>query len=59
MNQSTHSDEAQMHVMPWHFRAEDAEHGRDCILIATMLGNEMQAISLHAGHLPDLPAVTP
>jgi hypothetical protein len=42
------------HVMPWHFKAEDAENGRDCVLIATMLGDEMQTISLHAGHLPDI-----
>ncbi len=42
------------HIMPWHFKAEDAENGRDCVLIATMIGDEMQTISLHTGHLPDL-----
>ena len=47
------------HVMPWHFKAEDAERGRDCVLIATMLGDEMQTISLHVGHLPDMSPEVP
>jgi len=60
MDQPTHADRTETyvertetHVMPWHFKAEDAENGRDCVLIATMLGDEMLTISLHAGHLPD------
>ena len=60
MDQPTHADRTETYVertetyvMPWHFKAEDADHGRDCVLIATMIGDEMQAISLHAGHLPD------
>ena len=57
MDQPMHAEEANaMYVMPWHFRAEDAEYGRDCILIATMLGHEVQALPLHAGFLPDLAA---
>lgn len=54
MDQPTHAEQAEAYVMPWHFKAEDAEYGRDCVLIATMIGNEMQTISLHAGHLPDM-----
>jgi hypothetical protein len=54
MDHPTHAERAEAYVMPWHFKAEDAEYGRDCVLIATMLGDEMQTISLHAGHLPDL-----
>ena len=53
MDQSTNVEGAGTYVMPWHFKAEDAEYGRDCVLIATMRGNEMQTISLHTGHLPD------
>lgn len=58
MDQPTHAEQVEAYVMPWHFKAAD-RHGRDCVLIATMLGDEMQAISLHAGHLPDVsPATT-
>ena len=53
MDQPTHVQQAETYVISWHFKAEDREHGRDCVLIATMLGDEMQAISLHTGHLPD------
>jgi hypothetical protein len=53
MDQSTHAERAEAYVIPWHFKAEDPTYGRDCVLIATMVGDEMQTISLHAGHLPD------
>ena len=53
MDQPTHTERDQLYVMPWLFKAEDPEYGRDCTLIATMIGNEMQAVSLHAGHSPD------
>jgi hypothetical protein len=59
MDHSSQIEQDELYVMPWHFRPEDAENGRDCILIATMHGDEMQAISLHAVQLPDVsPAVT-
>lgn len=54
MDQPTHAERAETYVIPWHFKAEDPESGRDCVLIATMIGDEMQTISLHAGHLPDM-----
>jgi hypothetical protein len=54
MDQPTHAELNQAYVMPWHFKAEDAVYGRDCVLIATMIGDEMQAISLHVGDLPDI-----
>ncbi len=58
MDNPAPAERAETYVIPWHFKPEDAEHGRDCVLIATIIGDEMQAISLHAGHLPDLsPAV--
>ena len=48
-----------LYVMPWHFKPENEEYGMDCILLATMQGDEMQTISLHAVHLPDVsPSVT-
>ncbi|RXH57466.1 hypothetical protein [Granulicella sibirica] len=53
MDQPTHAEQAQAYVIPWHFKAENAQHGRDCVLIATIVGDEMQTVSLHAGHLPD------
>ena len=59
MDQPVHAERTEAYVIPWHFKAEDAENGRDCVLIATVIGDEMQTISLHAGHLPDMsPAVT-
>jgi hypothetical protein len=59
MDQPMHAEQTETYVMPWHFKAEDEVHGRDCVLIATMIGDEMQAISLHAGHLPDAsPTIT-
>ncbi len=54
MDHLTHAEPTEAYVIPWHFKAEDPEHGRDCMLIATMIGDEMQAISLHVGYLPDL-----
>ena len=53
MEQPMHVEGAETYVIPWHFKAADAERGRDCVLIATMLGDEMLTISLHEGHLPD------
>jgi hypothetical protein len=53
MDQPVHTEQEELYVMPWHFRAEDAENGKDCILVATMLGNEMLAVSLHVASLPD------
>ncbi len=55
MDKPTHIERAETYVIPWHFKAQDPENGRDCVLIATMLGDEMQTISLHAGHLEDEP----
>jgi len=53
MSQPTHTVREDLHLMPWHFRAEDAELGKDCILVATMLGGEMQTVSLHVASLPN------
>jgi hypothetical protein len=53
MDQPTYTEQEELQVMPWHFRAEDAEFGNDCILVATMIGDEMQTISLHVVNLPD------
>jgi hypothetical protein len=53
MEQHTFLERDELYVMPWHFRAEDAESGNDCILVATMLGDEMQTVSLHVVNLPD------
>ena len=53
MEQPTTTSRDDLHSMPWHFRAEDAESSKDCILVATMIGNEMQAISLHVVSIPD------
>jgi hypothetical protein len=53
VDKPTHIERAETYVIPWHFKAQDPENGRDCVLIATMLGDEMQTISLHAGHLED------
>ncbi len=39
----------EIYVMPWHITAAPDEDGltKDCILVATMNGNEIQTISLH------------
>ena len=53
MDQPTYTERDDEHIMPWHFRAGDEEIGKDCILVATMLGGEMQAISLHVSNPAD------
>ena len=59
MDQPIQTELDMLYVMPWHFKPENEEYGMDCILLATMQGDEMQTISLHAVHLPDVsPAVT-
>ena len=54
MGQPTYTERDDEHIMPWHFRAGDEEIGKDCILVATMLGGEMQAVSLHVSNPADL-----
>ena len=35
------------HLMPWIIAGVHTPTTRDCVLVATMIGNEMQNISLH------------
>ena len=53
MDQPEYTKRNDKHMMPWHIKAKDAGIGKDCILVATMLGDEMVAVSLHVASLPD------
>ena len=53
MEEPMQTEADQFHLMPWHFSPENTAVGKDCMLIATMLGNEIQTISLHVGTLPE------
>ncbi len=53
MDQPVYTEREDQHVMPWHIRAADAETNKDCILVATMIGNVMQTVSLHVAEGAD------
>ena len=46
----THRED--LHCMPWHIAAAEAGLRRDAIMVATMKGEEMIAISLHVATQP-------
>ena len=50
MKEETQRDDR--HFMPWLIPAIDDEPLKDCVLVATMHGNEMQSISLHVAFSP-------
>jgi hypothetical protein len=53
MSQQTHTERADLNLMPWHIRAAEYDNlTADCILVAVMDGNEIQTISLHVAEKP-------
>ena len=53
MQDRTHTERSDDHLMPWHLEPSDDGLSKPCILVARMNGNEMLTISLHvadSGH---------
>jgi hypothetical protein len=51
MQERTYTVRQDVHLMPWQIEPSEGL-SKTCILVATMNGNEMQAISLHVADPP-------